>query len=51
VFGLSHHLVLSLVALVVLGGAGTCVVVALWAWLFPELRRIARADDVKPLGV
>jgi len=24
---------------VVLGGAGTLVVIALWAWLFPELRR------------
>jgi MFS family permease len=32
---------------VVLGGVGTCVVVA---WLFPELRRISRADEVKPLG-
>ena len=27
------------VAAVILGGAGTLVVVALWAWLFPELRR------------
>jgi MFS family permease len=35
---------------VVLGGVGTCVVVLLWAGLFPELRRIARADDVKPLA-
>ncbi|HYI00044.1 MFS transporter [Hyalangium sp.] len=34
---------------VVLGGVGTCVVVLLWAGLFPELRRIARADEVKPL--
>lgn len=24
---------------VVLGGAGTLVVIALWAWLFPELRK------------
>jgi hypothetical protein len=24
----------------VLGGIGTIVVVALWAWLFPELRRV-----------
>jgi len=24
---------------VVLGGVGTLVVIALWAWLFPELRR------------
>ena len=39
----------GVVPAVVLGGVGTCVVVGLWAWLFPELRRIARADDVKPL--
>jgi MFS family permease len=25
---------------VLVGGAGTCVVVALWAWLFPELRKL-----------
>ncbi|WP_224244910.1 MFS transporter [Hyalangium gracile] len=35
---------------VVVGGVGTCVVVALWAWLFPELRRIANTDEVKPLS-
>ncbi|WP_224362702.1 MFS transporter [Hyalangium versicolor] len=35
---------------VVLGGVGTCVVVVLWAWLFPELRRIANTDEVKPLN-
>ncbi len=29
---------------VVLGGLGTCVVVALWAWMFPELRRLDRLD-------
>jgi len=40
----------GVVPAVVLGGVGTCVVVGLWAWLFPELRRIARADDVKPLA-
>ena len=27
------------VAAVILGGAGTLVVVALWAWMFPELRK------------
>ena len=27
---------------VVLGGAGTIAVVAMWAWLFPELRRVDR---------
>ncbi len=30
------------VAAVVLGGAGTLVVIALWAWMFPELRRAQR---------
>ena len=30
---------------VVLGGIGTCVVVALWWWLFPQLRRIKRVED------
>jgi len=25
---------------VVLGGIGTCVVVALWAWRFPQLRKV-----------
>ena len=27
---------------VVLGGAGTIAIVALWGWLFPELRRVDR---------
>jgi MFS family permease len=40
----------GVVPAVVLGGVGTCVVVGLWAWLFPELRRIARPDDVRPLS-
>jgi MFS family permease len=40
----------GVVPAVVLGGVGTCVVVGLWAWLFPELRRIARPDEVKPLA-
>jgi MFS family permease len=31
---------------VVAGGIGTCVVVALWSWLFPELRKIDRLEDV-----
>jgi MFS family permease len=30
---------------VVLGGIGTLVVVALWAWRFPELRRVRRVSD------
>jgi len=28
---------------VVLGGAGTLVVIALWAWIFPELRHVERS--------
>jgi MFS family permease len=40
----------GVVPAVVLGGVGTCVVVGLWAWLFPELRRVARPDEVKPLA-
>src|SRR6266478_3529776 len=27
---------------VVIGGVGTMLIVALWAWLFPELRRVDR---------
>lgn len=33
------------VASVVLGGVGTLLVVLLWAWLFPQLRRIDRVED------
>jgi MFS family permease len=33
---------------VVAGGAGTLLVVALWAWAFPELRRVNRLRDVRP---
>jgi hypothetical protein len=32
---------------VLLGGAGTLLVVGLWAALFPELRRVDRLTDVK----
>jgi MFS family permease len=32
----------GIVPAVVLGGVGSIVVVALWAWLFPELRRVDR---------
>jgi len=32
---------------VVLGGIGTLVVTALWAWAFPDLRR---ADQLTPTG-
>ncbi len=33
---------------VIIGGAGTLLVVALWAVLFPELRRIQRVEDQAP---
>lgn len=33
---------------VLLGGASALAVVGLWAWLFPELRRIDRLADVRP---
>ena len=37
---------LGTVPAVILGGVGTIVVVALWAWLFPELRK---ADKLTPI--
>jgi MFS family permease len=49
--GLTAHW-FGTVPAVILGGAGTLIVVALWAWLFPELRKADRlvpvptADDV-----
>ncbi len=36
---------LGTVGAVVVGGVGTCVVVLLWALLFPALRRIDRAEE------
>ncbi len=38
---------LGTVPSVVLGGVGTIVVVLLWSWLFPEVRRVDRLEDVK----
>jgi MFS family permease len=38
---------LGTVAAVIMGGAGTCVVVLLWAYLFPELRALERLTDAK----
>jgi MFS family permease len=32
---------------VVMGGIGTLLVVAIWAWRFPELRRVDRLNDVR----
>jgi hypothetical protein len=44
--GLTAHW-LGTVPAVILGGAGTLIVVALWAWLFPELRQ---ADRLVPVN-
>jgi hypothetical protein len=38
---------LGAVPAVVLGGVGTILVVGLWAWLFPELRRADRLVGTK----
>jgi hypothetical protein len=38
---------LGVVPAVVAGGIGTCIVVALWTWLFPALRRVDRLDRVE----
>jgi MFS family permease len=34
---------------VVYGGIGTLIVVALWAWMFPELRRVERLTITEPV--
>jgi MFS family permease len=34
---------------VVLGGFGTLAVMALWLWMFPQLRRVDRLEDVETL--
>jgi hypothetical protein len=41
---------LGAVPAVVLGGAGTILVVGLWAWLFPELRKADRLAGTKAPG-
>jgi MFS family permease len=33
---------------VVVGGLGTLGIVAAWAWMFPELRKVDRLTDLKP---
>jgi O-antigen/teichoic acid export membrane protein len=33
---------------VVLGGVASIAVAVIWAWGFPELRRIDRFDDLRP---
>ncbi len=35
---------------VLLGGVGTLVVIALWAWWFPELRRAGKLEAIKSLS-
>jgi MFS family permease len=35
---------------VLLGGIGTLVVIALWAWAFPDLRRAGRLDAIKTVA-
>jgi hypothetical protein len=32
---------------VVIGGLGTLTVMALWLWLFPELRKVDRLEDME----
>ena len=36
---------------VVLGGVGTLVVIAVWAWLFPELRRAGELHEITASGM
>jgi MFS family permease len=33
---------------VIVGGLGTLGIVATWAWMFPELRKVDRLTDLKP---
>ena len=33
---------------VVIGGIGTLGVVGIWMWLFPDLRKVDKLEDVKP---
>jgi MFS family permease len=47
--GLTAHW-FGTVPAVVLGGVGTIVIVALWAWLFPGLRTLDRLDAIKTEG-
>jgi MFS family permease len=39
---------LGAVPSVVLGGAGTLLVVALWTWRFPRIRAVDRLEEVRP---
>jgi len=44
---LAMELPFTIVGAVLLGGVGTLVVIALWAWRFPELRRAGVLSDMK----
>jgi hypothetical protein len=44
--GLTAHW-FGTVPAVILGGVGTLIVVALWAWLFPELRNANRLTPMQ----
>jgi MFS family permease len=48
--GLTAHL-FGTVPAVVLGGVGTLIIVAVWAWLFPEIRRINQLSPVEEIVV
>jgi len=48
--GLTAHW-FGTVPAVILGGVGTLVVVALWAWLFPELRDADRLTPVEEVAL
>jgi hypothetical protein len=38
---------LGSVEAVVVGGVGTLLVMGLWLWRFPELRRVDRLEDIE----
>jgi O-antigen/teichoic acid export membrane protein len=40
--------IIGAVPAVVLGGVASIAVAIVWAWRFPELRRIDRFDDLSP---
>jgi MFS family permease len=44
--GVSAHW-FGTVPAVILGGAGTLIVVALWAWMFPELRKVDKLTSLQ----
>lgn len=48
--GLTAHW-LGTVPAVVLGGVGTLAIVALWAWLFPELRKANQLSPIEEITV